>query len=77
MFPGCALHAGEIWKGDILIADSEELEILGASEIDARRVNVKEVMNTPYSGSQMESRFFSKDFCIRHERPIAMRTKEA
>ena len=32
-----ALHAGRIWKGDILVADIEELEQMDASEIHARR----------------------------------------
>ena len=33
LFPGYALYAGEIWKGDILIVDIEELETMDASEI--------------------------------------------
>ena len=33
----------EIWKGDIMIADMEELEQMDASEIHARRLNAKEV----------------------------------
>ena len=32
------------WKGDILIADLEELEKLDASEIYPRRINAKEVL---------------------------------
>ena len=43
------LYAGRIWKGDILIADTGELEILDASEIHARRLNAKEVL-TPKNG---------------------------
>ena len=35
MFLGYALHAGGIWKGDILVADIEELEEMDASEIHA------------------------------------------
>ena len=31
LFLGCALYAGEIWKGDILAADIEELETMDAS----------------------------------------------
>ena len=38
MFLGYALYAGGIWKGDILVADLEELENLGAPEIHARRL---------------------------------------
>ena len=37
------LYAGRIWKGDIVIADNEELEEMDASEIYARRLNAKEV----------------------------------
>ena len=43
MFLGCALIAGGIWKGDIMIADIEELEKMDASEIYPRRINAKEV----------------------------------
>ena len=43
IFFGYALYAGRIWKGDIFVADIEELENLDASEIHARRLNAKEV----------------------------------
>ena len=33
LFLGYALYAGEIWKGDIMVADIEELETVDASEI--------------------------------------------
>ena len=33
LFLGNALYAGRIWKGDVLIADVEELETMDASEI--------------------------------------------
>ena len=33
LFFGYALYAGGIWKGDVLIADFEELETMDASEI--------------------------------------------
>ena len=36
--------AGRIWKGDILIAEIEELEKLDASEIYPRRLNAEEVL---------------------------------
>ena len=49
MFLGYAMYAGGIWKGDILVADLEELENLGAPEIHARRLNAKEVVS-PKSG---------------------------
>ena len=35
---------GGIWNGDILVADSEELENLDPSEIHSRRINAKEVL---------------------------------
>ena len=44
LFLGYALYAGEIWKGDVLVADIEELETMDASEIYSKRLNAKEVM---------------------------------
>ena len=41
---GYALYAGGIWKGDILLADIEELETMDASEIYSKRLNAKEVI---------------------------------
>ena len=41
---GYALYAGGIWKGDVLVADLEELEMMNASEIYAKRLNAKEVI---------------------------------
>ena len=35
---------GGIWKGDVLIADLEELETMDASKIYSKRLNVKEVI---------------------------------
>ena len=43
---GPALIAVRIWKGDLLIADIEELENLDASDIHPRRLNAKEVLRT-------------------------------
>ena len=43
LFFGYALYAGGIWKGDVLIADLEELETMDASEIYLKRLNAKEV----------------------------------
>ena len=37
-------HAGGIWKGDVLVADLEELATMGASEIYSKRLNAKEVI---------------------------------
>ena len=41
LFIGCALYAGGIWKGDIMVADIEELETMDASEIYSQRLNPK------------------------------------
>ena len=38
------LYAGGIWKGDVLVADLEELETMDASEIYSKRLNAKEVI---------------------------------
>ena len=46
LFLGYALYAGGIWKGDVLVADLEELETMDASEIYAQRLNAKEVIFT-------------------------------
>ena len=46
LFLGYALCAGGIWKGDVLIADLEELETMDASEIYSKRLNAKEVIFT-------------------------------
>ena len=44
LFLGYTLYAGGIWKGDILVADIEELEVMDPSEIYSKRLNVKEVI---------------------------------
>ena len=41
LFLGRVLHAGRIWKGDIMVADLEELETMDASEIYSRRLNAQ------------------------------------
>ena len=43
IFLGCVLFAGIKWKGNIMVADIEELEILDTSEIHAGRLDAKEV----------------------------------
>ena len=51
-FLGHALYiAGGLWKGDILVADIEELEEMDASELHARRLNAKEVLTPLRSGN--------------------------
>ena len=44
VLPGLFLGYGGIWKGDILVADIEELETMGASEVYSKRLNAKEVI---------------------------------
>ena len=44
LFLGYALCAERIWKGDIMVADIEELETMDASEIYSERLNAKEVI---------------------------------
>ena len=44
LFLGYALNAVGIWKGDVLVADLEELETMDASEIYSKRLNAKEVI---------------------------------
>ena len=45
LFLGYDLYAGGMWKGDILVADLEELETMDASEIHSKkRLNAKEVI---------------------------------
>ena len=44
LFLGYALYAGGIWKGDVLVADLEELDTMDASEIYSKRLNAKEVI---------------------------------
>ena len=53
IFFGYALNAVRIWKGDILVADIEELEQMDASELHARRLNAKEVLTSQRSGQFM------------------------
>ena len=43
LFLRYSLYAGWIWKGDVLVADIEELETMDASEIYSKRLNAKEV----------------------------------
>ena len=50
LFLGYALYAERIWKGDVLIADLEELETMDASEIYSKRLNAKEVIFPKHGG---------------------------
>ena len=42
--PRIRIVRGRIWKGDVLVADLEELETMDASEIYSKRLNAKEVI---------------------------------
>ena len=57
LFLGYALYAGRIWKGDVLVADLEELETMDASEIYSKRLNAKEVI----FHQEKENSFFQLD----------------
>ena len=47
LFLGYALYAGGVWKGDIMVADIEELETMDASEFHCKRLNAKEAIFFP------------------------------
>ena len=51
IFVGFVLYAVGILKGDIMVADIEELEEMDASELHARRLNAKEVLKPQRSGN--------------------------
>ena len=51
ILPTCVFYAGGIWKGDVMVADNEELEEMDASELHARRLNAKEAL-TPMKGEK-------------------------
>ena len=51
LFLGYALYAGETWKGDVMVADIEELETMDASEIFSDRLNAKEVIFPKENGN--------------------------
>ena len=44
VYTGYALYAERLWKGDVLVADLEELETMDASEIYSERLDAKEVI---------------------------------
>ena len=68
LFLGYALYARRIWKGDILVADIEELETMDASEIYlySERLNAKEVIFPKENGKlffqpQMDESIFLEE----------------
>ena len=44
LFLGYVLYAERIWKGDVLVADIEELDKMDATEIHSKRFDAKEVI---------------------------------
>ena len=56
LFLGSVLYAEGIWKGDILVANMEELETIYVSEIYAKRLNAKEVISPKENGQFISSR---------------------
>ena len=83
LFLGYALYAGGIWKGDVLIADLEELETMDASEIYSKGHNAEVVIfpneeNLFFQSQMDESKTSGRDqelrtsTLIRH-RPIKER----
>ena len=64
--PRIRIVRGRIWKGDVLIADLEELETMDASEIYSKRLNAKEVIFPKEKGelffqSQMDESNFLEE----------------
>ena len=60
VLPGLFLgYAGGIWKGDVLIADLEELETMDASEIYSK--NVEELYPAPHIHEQMTTSNYGYD----------------
>ena len=53
LFSGYALYARGIWKGDVMVADIEELETMDASETSSKRLNAKEVIFPKENGKSI------------------------
>ena len=51
LYLGHALYAEGIWKGDVLVADLEELETMDALEIYSKRLNAKQVIFPKENGN--------------------------
>ena len=51
IFLGYATYTGGSWEGDIVVADTEELVEMDASELHATRLNAKEVLTPQRSGN--------------------------
>ena len=62
IFLGNVLYAGGTWKGDILVADIEQLEKMDASEIHGKRLNANKNLSTPRVHTKKLSRcLFSQE----------------
>ena len=68
-----------MWKGDILVADIEELENLDASEIHVRRLNAKEKIkpkngqNFMFSKADGTAKFSGRDYGVGNRKSTLMR----
>ena len=64
IFLGCLFYAGRMWKGDTPVTDIEELEMLDASEIHARRLNAREVITLKNGENIFPCRRWKKSICL-------------
>ena len=62
LFLGYALYAGRIWKGDVLIADLEELETMDGSEIHSKRLNLQRKWYFPKKMEKFQSQMDESNF---------------
>ena len=69
LFLGNALYAGGIWKGDVLVADLEELETMDASEIYSKRLYAKEVIFPKGKRKYFSNRRWTNQTSWRRSRP--------
>ena len=69
LFLGYALYTGGTWKGDVLVADLEELETMDASEIYSKRLNAKEVISQGKRRIYFSNRRWTNQTPWRRSRP--------
>ena len=58
-----------IWKGDVLVADLEDLETMDASEIYSKRLNAKEVIFPKQGEFIFSNRRWTNQICWRRSGP--------
>ena len=81
IFLGCELFAGEIWKGDILIADLEALENLDASEILSsenqreRSIDITKKKAIHIPGGRWYSKTVGRDYDFQESTPRREQTE--